>query len=79
VRGGKTVRIAREVAEASRAATGKHPRGYPSTLVAEARDLERNIARRRKLRRELRALDLTIRHNRKMLKALAGAEQGEEL
>jgi hypothetical protein len=66
-------RIAHEVAEASRATTGRKPRD-PRELVATARTLERLLARRRKLRRELRLLDGLIKHERKMLKALAGVE-----
>jgi hypothetical protein len=67
-------RIAHEVAEASRATVqGSKPRD-PRELVATARTLERLLARRRKLRREVRQLDAQIKHERKFLKALAGAE-----
>ena len=67
-------RIAHEVAEASRATVQGHKPRDPRELVATARTLERLLARRRKLRRELRLLDSQIKHERKMLKALAGVE-----
>lgn len=67
-------RIAHEVGEAYRATVqGRKPRD-PRELVATARNLERLLARRRKLRRELRLLDGQVKHERKMLKALAGVE-----
>lgn len=72
-------RIADEAAEASRAKTGKRTRAYPATLIAEARELERNMAKRRRLRRQLREVEANIRHGKKMLKALAGAESQEEV
>jgi len=65
-------RIAHEVAEASRAKVqGTKPRD-PRELVATARTLERWLAKRRKVRKELRFIDQQIKHERKMLKALAG-------
>lgn len=69
-------RIGHEIAAADHKG-GK--RGYPSTLIATARELERELGKRRKLRRELRTAEKRIRQLRKELKALAGAEQGDEL
>ena len=67
-------RIAHEVAEATRATVqGSKPRD-PRELVATARELERLLAKRRKVRKELRHLEGLIRHSRKFLKALAGME-----
>jgi len=43
-----------------------------SELVLSAKRLERLQARRRKLRAELRRIEADIRHERKMLRALAG-------
>ena len=73
------MKLAKEVAEASRV----HAHGLPAKQVAastrrnqlvieEARRLERLLAKRRRLRRELRVIDADIRHARKMLKAFAG-------
>jgi hypothetical protein len=45
-------------------------------LIARARELQRLLTQRRKLRRQLRAVDADVRHVRKMLKALkAESEQ----
>jgi hypothetical protein len=72
--------LRQEIGEASRKDAGKQTRrGYSNELVATARKLEKLLAKRRKQRRELRRLEEDIRHERKMLKALAGAEMGEEL
>jgi hypothetical protein len=69
--------LAQEVANASRvlqndleAKQQRTPRDY-SIVVEEARRLERLQARRRKLRRDLRAIEADIRHSKKMLKAFA--------
>lgn len=43
-------------------------------VIDEARRLERLLAKRRRLKRELRALDRDIKHSRRMLKAFAGSE-----
>lgn len=69
--------IGREVAEASRATTGKQRRGYPSALIASAQQLERLKAKRRKLKKDLRHIEADIKHEKKMLRAMAGAEEGE--
>jgi hypothetical protein len=47
-----------------------------SELVLTAKRLERLQARRRKLRAELRRVEADIKHDRKMLRALAGAVDG---
>jgi len=47
-----------------------------SPVIDEARRLERLITKRRRLRRDLRTVDADIRHSRKMLAALAGANGG---
>lgn len=74
----KHLSLAQEIGEASRKHIQGKRRGYPNELVATARKLERLLAERRKKRRELRRVDEDIRHERKMLKALAGAEIGDE-
>jgi hypothetical protein len=72
-------RIALEVAEASRKETGTR-RGYnPNALIGTVRKLERLRQQRRQLRRRLRLLDEQIRHEKRMLKAIAGASMGDEL
>jgi len=42
-------------------------------LVATAKKVERLEARRRQLRRELRRVEAAIKHEKKFLRALAGA------
>lgn len=69
--------IGREVAEASRAKTGKQRRGYPSALIATAKQIERLQAKRRTLRKALRHVEADIKHEKKMLRAMAGAEERE--
>jgi ribosomal protein L35 len=70
-------KIAREVAEASHVlqnelpAAQRAPRNQ-NLVIEEARRLERLMAKRRRLRRELRVVDADIKHARKMLKAFAG-------
>lgn len=67
----------KEVAEASRVlenelpAKQSRPRNQ-QLVIEEARRLERLLAKRRRLRRELRVVDGDIKHARKMLKAFAG-------
>jgi len=68
-----------EIAEASRATTGKQRTHSANGIVASARSLERLLSKRRKLRRDLRLLEADIKHERKMLKALAGAHGGDDL
>jgi len=67
--------LAGEVAEASRAKTGRQAM-QPNELVATARTLERLLQRRRKLRVELRRLDREVKAERRNLKALAGHYSG---
>lgn len=65
-------RLAREVAEASRATTGKQVPRNQNELILTARKLERLLAKRRRLRRDIRRVDADIRAERRNLKALAG-------
>jgi hypothetical protein len=70
-------RLALDVAEASRKTDGKRTSYNPNQLIGTVRHLEKLRAQRRALRRRLKALDVNIRHEQKMLKALAGASMGE--
>lgn len=71
-------RIGLEVAEASRATTGKQRRSFPNELVQTARHIEKLMGKgRRKLKKELRHIETDIKHEKRMLKALAGAEEGD--
>lgn len=70
-----STRIGLEAAEASRASTGKQRRGYPNALVATARGIERLYTKKRKLNAELRRVVASIKHEKKLLKAMAGAEE----
>ena len=55
-------------------AVTRRPRAV-SPVIDEARRLERLLAKRRKLRRDLRTVDADIKHSRRMLKALAGVHE----
>lgn len=70
-------RIGLEVAEASRTTTGKQRRSFPNELVQTARTIEKLMAKRRALKKQLRHIETDIKHEKRMLKALAGAEEGE--
>jgi hypothetical protein len=72
-------RLAMDVAEASRKTAGTTTKYNPNTLIGTVRRLEKLRAQRRVLRRRLKQLEEHIRHEQKMLKALAGASMGEEL
>jgi predicted phage-related endonuclease len=70
--------LAEEVANASRVLTNELEAkqatpGRTNELVATAKRLERLQAKRRKVRAELRRIDADIRHEKKFLRALAGA------
>jgi phage gp16-like protein len=66
-------RLAHEVAEATRAKAGRaRQQKSPNELVATARMLERLLAKRRRLRRDLRAVERAITHERRNLRVLAG-------
>lgn len=69
-------RIGQEIAAADHAG-GK--RAFPALLVEVARRLERSLGKRRKLRRELRALEVEIKIHRRELKAMAGVEERDDL
>ena len=49
---------------------------YETDLILRARELERLLRSRRKLRRQLRAVEGDITHVRKVLKALQYASEG---
>jgi hypothetical protein len=70
-------RVRKEIAEASRVLENELPARQAAPrnqnlVIEEARRLERLMAKRRRLRRELRVVDADIKHARKMLKAFAG-------
>jgi phage shock protein A len=48
---------------------------HEDELIARARELQRLLTQRRKLRRQLRLVELDVRHVRKMLNALKAASQ----
>ena len=68
-----------EVAEAYRAKAGKQRTHSTGGIVASARALARLLTKHGRARRELRLLESDIRHEWKMLKALAGAHGGDDL
>lgn len=49
---------------------------YEDDLIARARELQRMLTTRRRLRRQLRALEVNIKHERKALKAIKHASEG---
>ena len=66
--------IAHEVAEASRALQSEIVQTRSTNeLLATARTLARLQVRRARLRKELKRLDKAIKHEQKMLRAVAGA------
>lgn len=75
-------RIARDVAEASRvtheARTRKPRVSNTDVLVDIARQLERLQAKRRKMRRELRNVELDIKRVKREMKALAAVVAGTD-
>jgi seryl-tRNA synthetase len=71
-------KLSREVGEASKALTNDLPARFVSTkhtdaLIQSAKKIQRMQNRRNALRRELRKLEQDIRHEKKMLKAMAAA------
>jgi uncharacterized protein YlxW (UPF0749 family) len=71
-------RLAIEVANADRVLTNEleakqSTPARTNELVATARKLEKLQAKRRKLRAELRSVEKDIKHEKRFLKALAGA------
>lgn len=67
--------LVQEVAEASRVCTSEfvQARRDTSDIVASAKRLQRLQTKRARLRKELRQLEQDIKHERKMLRAIAGA------
>lgn len=49
---------------------------HEDELIARARELQRLQTKRRRLRRNLRAVEADIKHVRKMLKAIKAASEG---
>jgi predicted nucleic acid-binding Zn-ribbon protein len=76
----KAPNLAHEVANASRVdileSEFRQAKRDTNDVVNSARRLARLQAKRVKLRRELRAVEADIKHERKMLRALAGADRG---
>lgn len=71
-------RIAREVAEASRTKSGRKIKvSHADTLVDCARTLERLMAKRRKLRRELKSVTGDITHVKKEMRAMIAQVSGK--
>ena len=49
---------------------------YEQSIIDHARALQRHLTQRRKLRRQLKACEAAVKHERKMLKAVqASSEQ----
>ena len=51
---------------------------YADELIARARELQRLLTKRRRLRRHLRDVERDVRHVRKMLAAVKLASEGRE-
>lgn len=49
---------------------------YETDLIGHARELQRLLTKRRRLRRQLKEVESAVRHERKFLKALQQASEG---
>jgi phage shock protein A len=58
------------------AARAERATAYEDDLINRARELQRLATKRRKLRRQLKAVDVEIRHARKALNAIKQASAG---